>query len=75
MNLSLLKMAWGFILLGIIGYLAHAFALGTVEEKTSFGLPFLLGALTLLADRFGSWAFHIKSKNDPPPSSSGASKD
>jgi hypothetical protein len=63
---SLLKMTWGFLLLGIIGYLAHAFAVGTVEEKTSFGLPVLLGALVLMADRFAAWAFRVNHGKETP---------
>ena len=72
-HLDLLKMIWGFILLGLIGYLAHAFAVGIVEEKTSFGLPALLVALALFADRFTTWAFVGKSKTEQPSPPKGAS--
>lgn len=57
MELARLKMIFGFCLLaGIIG-LAAAIALGRVEEKSSFGLPFILGSLTSLAGGFTNWAF------------------
>lgn len=57
MDLARLKMVFGFFLLFLIGALAGLIALGQVEEKTSFGLPFILGSLSALAGGFTNWAF------------------
>lgn len=52
-----LRMLFGFLLLVLLTALAAAIALGHVEEKSSFGLQFLLGSLSSLAGGFGQWAF------------------
>ncbi len=50
-------MLFGFALLALLAALAAVIAIGHVEEKTSFGLQFLLGSLSSLAGGFGNWAF------------------
>jgi hypothetical protein len=57
-----LKMIFGFALLIVIAALAAAIALGKVEEKSSFGLQFLLGALSVLSGSFANWAFGSSDK-------------
>ena len=52
-----LKMIFGFMLLVLLAVLAGVIALGKVEEKTSYGLQFILGALSVLAGGFANWAF------------------
>jgi hypothetical protein len=51
------KIIFGFSLLFCVTGLAAMVAIGHVEEKTSFGLPFLLGCFTTLAGSFATWAF------------------
>lgn len=45
------------MLLALLAVLAGVIALGRVEEKTSYGLQFILGALSVLAGGFANWAF------------------
>ncbi len=56
-------MWFGFALLMLLATLASVIALGHVEEKSSFGLQFLLGSLSSRAGAFGNWAFR---EHDPP---------
>jgi hypothetical protein len=56
------RMMFGFCLLLILGTLAAIIALGKVEEKTSYGLQYVLGGLTTLAGGFAQWAFSVKQK-------------
>lgn len=51
------RMIFGFCLLGLLAMLAGVIALGHVEEKTSFGLQYILGALSALSGGFSQWAF------------------
>jgi hypothetical protein len=51
------KMLFGFSVLLVLAILATIISLGHVEEKTSFGLSFVLGALSSLSGAFGNWAF------------------
>lgn len=51
------RMLYGFGVLVIIAFLCAIIALGKVEEKTSFGLNYLLGALSTMAGGFTQWAF------------------
>lgn len=51
------KVVYGYLLLVVIAILSLRIALGIVEEKSSYGLSPLLIILTLLADRWASWAF------------------
>ena len=64
-----LKMVFGFLLtIGLIA-LAGMIGLGKVEEKTSFGLQYILGALAALSGSFAQWAFstdHSKAPKAPP---------
>lgn len=57
------RIVYGYLLLGGICVLAARIALGVVEEKSSYGLSPLLIILTLLADRWASWAFPRKGDN------------
>lgn len=50
-------MWFGYAVLFIVATLAGIIAIGHVEQKTSYGLEYLLGALTTLAGAFGHWAF------------------
>jgi hypothetical protein len=58
------KMLFGFSVLLVLAILATIISLGHVEEKTSFGLSFVLGALSSLSGAFGNWAFS-NSKSHP----------
>lgn len=51
------KMFFGFSVLLVLAILAGVISIGHVEEKTSFGLSFVLGALSSLSGAFGNWAF------------------
>lgn len=51
------KMLFGFSVLVILAILAVVISVAHVEEKTSFGLSFVLGALSSLSGAFGNWAF------------------
>ena len=51
------KMFFGFSVLLVLSILAVVISVGHVEEKTSFGLSFVLGALSSLSGAFGNWAF------------------
>ena len=61
--LPFLKAIFGFLLLVILGSLAAIIALGKVEQSTSFGLSYVLGALSVMAGGFAQWAFG-SSKSD-----------
>lgn len=52
-----LRMIFGFLLLLILAGLALAFALGKVEEATSYGLMPLIVGLATLSGAFAQWAF------------------
>lgn len=54
------RMIFGFCLLGMLAILAGIIALGRVEEKSSFGLQYILGALSSLSGGFAQWAFSRK---------------
>lgn len=51
------RMLFGFLLLVLLCILAGVIAIGHVEEKTSYGLQYILGALAVLAGGFAQWAF------------------
>jgi Zn-dependent protease len=53
----LLAYSFGFATLAAYFVLAVIIALGHIEEKTSFGLPIVLGALGPLGGAFVGWAF------------------
>jgi hypothetical protein len=53
----LLAYSFGFATLAAYWSLAVIIALGRIEEKTSFGLPIVLGALGPLGGAFVGWAF------------------
>jgi hypothetical protein len=57
MGLKEPRMIFGFLLLVLLAALAGVIALGHVEEKTSFGLQYILGALSVLSGGFAQWAF------------------
>lgn len=56
----LLAYAFGFCTLIAYFILALVIAIGHIEEKTSFGLPIVLGALGPLGGAFVGWAFGQK---------------
>lgn len=58
-----LKMIFGFMLLALLAVLAGVIALARVEEKTSYGLQFILGALSVLSGGFANWAFGRSEKS------------
>jgi hypothetical protein len=59
------RMAFGFMILGILGMLALFFGLGKVEEKTSYGLIPIITALVTIAGAFAQWAFSNKPPKPP----------
>lgn len=63
------RMIFGFCLLLLLTVLAMVIALGHVEERTSFGLQQILGALGVLCGGFAQWAFSHKPTDNPPPAS------
>jgi len=60
--LILLSYGFGFSTLAAYFILALVIAIGRIEEKTSYGLPIVLGALGPLGGAFVGWAFG-RSKN------------
>ena len=58
------RMIFGFLLLLLLAVLAAIIALGKVEQNTSYGLQYILGALSTLAGGFAQWAFSSKDKHD-----------
>jgi hypothetical protein len=59
-------MIFGFLLLMMLTILAAIIALGRVEQNTSFGLQYILGALSTLSGGFAQWAFSRPAKEDKP---------
>ncbi len=59
----MLGWAFGFVLLVILGYLARTIALGNSEAAHSFGLDFILGALSALAGGFSQSRLHAMFSN------------
>jgi hypothetical protein len=57
LTMAQFKMAFGFLLLLCIFVLAVLIARGDVREATSFGLPFILGALSNMSGGWSNWAF------------------
>ena len=61
MSNELLRMvlaySFGFSTLTVYGILAMTIAIAHIEEKTSYGLPIVLGALGPLGGAFVGWAF------------------
>jgi hypothetical protein len=53
----ILAYAFGFSTLIVYGMLAMVIAIMHIEEKTSYGLPIVLGALGPLGGAFVGWAF------------------
>lgn len=52
-----LAYGFGFATLLVYCILAMTISIGHIEEKTSFGLPIVLGALGPLGGAFVGWAF------------------
>jgi len=52
-------MPWifGILITLIVGSLALVVAMGRVDKDTSYGLEYLLGALSSVLVSFGTWAF------------------
>ena len=59
-----LRMIFGFVLMISLVALAATIALGKVEEHTSFGLQYILGALSAMAGGFVQWAFGAKKEKE-----------
>lgn len=68
MQLDRLRMIFGFLTLAILAALAGVIAIGHVEENSSFGLQYILGALSAMAGGFTQWAFSTGSRMryEPP---------
>ncbi len=60
-----LRMIFGFSLLIALTLLAAIIAIGKVHQETSYGLEYILGALTALAGGFTQWAFGGPKKDKP----------
>jgi hypothetical protein len=50
-------MWFGFCLMIMLAVLAAVIALGKVSQESSFGLQYILGALSALAGGWAQWAF------------------
>ena len=61
--LEFLKLFFGFLALILLAILAMIIALGEVKQDSSFGLTYILGALSVMAGMFAQWAFGDKSKD------------
>lgn len=61
-----LKMIFGFVMLIALVVLAGVIALGKVEQETSYGLDYVLGALSVMAGGFVQWAFGSTGKGREP---------
>jgi thiol:disulfide interchange protein len=55
--LPFIKLFFGFALLFLTVILAIIIATHKVEQSTSYGLPYILGALSTLCGGFAQWAF------------------
>jgi len=55
--LPFLKLLFGIMLLVMLSTLAAIIAIGHVHQDTSFGLTYILGALSTLSGGFAQWAF------------------
>lgn len=66
------RMIFGFSLLILLAILAAVIAIGHVEERTSYGLQFLLGALVNASGHFSQWAFSSPKSKDDEGKGSGA---
>lgn len=60
------KLALGALVVLILAALAAVIGLGDVQEKSSFGLQYILGGLTAIASQFAMWAFTPSPKPGPP---------
>ena len=58
------RMWFGFALLFLLAVLAGIIAIGHVKEESSFGLQYILGALSALSGGFAQWAFSQKGEED-----------
>jgi hypothetical protein len=56
-KLTLAKMAFGYLLLLLLGGLILTIALGRVHAESSYGLDQLIGGLLVIAGGFAHWAF------------------
>ena len=65
--LPFLKVVLGYLLVLAVSCLALAIGLGKVEEKTSFGLQYILGALSVLVGGFSQWCFSGASHKTEAP--------
>lgn len=63
-TLDKLKMFFGFGILFALATLAVCFAIGMVEEKTSYGLMPIVMALGGMGMQFSTWAFGNRQRSD-----------
>ncbi len=73
--LPFMKMGFGFLLLLLLVGLAMVIALGHVEEKTSYGLQFILGGLSTLSGGYAQWAFSRPSTEEEKAEDRGKGKE
>lgn len=55
-------MAFGLVLMLMLGGLALAIGLGKVQQDSSFGLQDILGGLLVLCGSYSQWAFGGRDK-------------
>lgn len=65
--LPYLKLCFGYLALLTLAALALTIALWKVEESTSYGLQYILGALTVLCGGWSQWAFGGTGGDDGTP--------
>lgn len=70
-RINYLKILFGFLLLGVLAWLAHEIAIGKVEATTSYGLGEIEGCLQTLAGAWAGWGFGqivaARKTEEPPP--------
>lgn len=64
LNDSQVRMVFGFLILLILAVLAGVIAVAKVHEESSFGLQYILGALSAMAGGFTQWAFGSKKEKE-----------
>ncbi len=57
-------MIFGYFIFAAIVGLAAVIGLGKVSKESSYGLDFLLGAITLMAGGWTQWAFSVTRRKD-----------
>lgn len=65
--LPFLRLGLGYFIVFVLTGLALVIGLGKVEEKASFGLQQIEGALAVLAGACANYAFRAETKEDKKP--------